>query len=194
MAITANQLVQEADIVDLFKTNVYNIVISSDLYHSGKRPSLSGTAGTFVIPAADMDPLSAVNGYNPNLGNKDEIISAGTIYNVLLDILRNYSRIRNFRFELFWNDALEKSVSGKGVFKENLSSIASPWQRNLNDLAAEPKVSNTIANTTPDAGDMTQLFTNMLNAWKSIANTTLVYKYMSCHSSCHSSHSDRGRR
>ena len=112
MAITANQLVQEADIVNLFKTNVYNIVISSDLYHSGKRPSLSGTAGTFVIPAADMDPLSAVNGYNPNLGNKDEIISAGTIYNVLLNILRNYSRIRNFRFELFWNDALEKSVSG----------------------------------------------------------------------------------
>lgn len=195
MAITTDQLTRPADVTDLFKTNVVNIVVSSDLYHSGRLPSLSGTAGTFRVPSADMDPRSAVQVGTIDIGSAGEVISGQTVYNVLLGILRNFSRVRNFKFELYYNNKLEKSMSGKGVFKKTLPAVASGFTRNLNgSLMAEPSVSNSISGTSPDAGDITQLFTNMLNAWRTIANTQLVYKYMSCHSNCHSDHSDRSRR
>jgi hypothetical protein len=195
MAITTDQLTRPADVTNLFKTNVVNIVVSSDLYHSGILPSLSGTAGTFIVPAADMDPLSAVQVGTIDIGSTDEDISGQTVYNVLLGILRNFSRVRNFRFELYYNGNLERSMAGKGVFKTTLPAIGGGYIRNLNgSLMAEPSVSNSISGTSPDAGDITRLFTNMLNAWRTIANTQLVYQYMSCHSSCHSDHANRGRR
>lgn len=195
MAITTDQFTRPADVTNLFKTNVVNIVVSSDLYHSGRLPSVSGTAGTFRVPAADMDPLSAVQVGTIDIGSANEVISGQTVYNVLLGILRNFSRVRNFKFELYYNNRLERSVSGKGVFKKTLPAIGGDYKRNLNgSLMAEPSVSNSISGTSPDAGDITQLFTNMLNAWRTIANTQLVYQYMSCHSSCHSDHSNRGRR
>ena len=195
MAITTDQFTRPADVTNLFKTNVVNIVVSSDLYHSGRLPSVSGTAGTFRVPAADMDPLSAVQVGTIDIGSAGEVISGQTVYNVLLGILRNFSRVRNFRFELYYNGNLERSMAGKGVFKKTLPAIGGDYRRNLNgSLMAEPSVSNSISGTSPDAGDITQLFTNMLNAWRTIANTQLVYQYMSCHSSCHSDHSNRGRR
>lgn len=198
MAIESNNIVDLNDVSALFKKNVADIVVEG-AYSAGEPPKLSGSAGTFQIPAADLGTRADVEVTNLDFGERGEIIKGTAVFNVMMDALKNFSRVRNFTFELYYNsdsgNSKEKTLTGKAVFAKTLPTVPSGYTRNLNgSLMTVPEVEDTISETTPDPGDMVQLCTNMLEAWKNIADTELKYQYMSCHSSCHSSHSNRGRR
>lgn len=198
MAIESNAVVDLNDVSALFKKNVADIVVDG-AYSAGEPPKVSGTAGTFQIPAADLGTRADVEVTNLNFGERGGIIKGTTVFNVMMNALKNFSRVRKFTFELYYNsnsgNRKEKTLTGKAVFTKTLPTVPSGYTRNLNgSLMTVPAVKDTISGTTPDPGDMVQLCTNMLNAWDKIAKTELKYQYMSCHSSCHSSHSNRGRR
>lgn len=198
MAIETDEIVNLNDVSDLFKTNVAAIVLEK-AYSVSEPPKLTGTAGTFQIPANDLGTRADVTIDRLDFGEQGEIIKGTTVFNVMMEALKNFSRVRNFTFELYYKsdsgNTKEKSLSGKAIFVKTLPAVPEKYTRNINgNLIVTPIVENTITGVSPDPGDMVQLCTNMLKAWEKIAKTELKYQYMSCHSSCHSSHSNRGRR
>lgn len=197
MAIESGQFVNKTDIQNFFKTNVTSIV-KSNVYHSSRIPTFSGSAGSAnAIPAGDLD---AVGNIPDTISITGEIISGTTIYNLMLTVIRNCTRVRNFsssyKFNNQGNQVTQATSSGVAVFKQSLPSVSSSYDRNKNgSLISNITPANNITNQIGAKDRLTTLCNTMISSWQSVRNDKVVYNYYSCHSSCHSScHGDRSRR
>ena len=198
MAIESGQFVNNTDIQNYFRDNVINIV-KSNVYHSSRIPTLSGTAGSRnAIPAGDLDAVGNIaNTINiPTSG----VINGTTIYNLMLTLIRNCTRVRNFRSSYIFNNqgnqTTQATTSGKAVFKQSLPAIIRDYTRNKNgSLISNITPDNTITGQIGSPSRLKTLCDNMKNAWQNVCNDAVVYTVVTCHSSCHSScHGNRGRR
>lgn len=198
MTIADNNLVTANDVKDRFQANVINIV-TTGTYHSTNVPKYSGTAGTFnAIPPGDLGAPGEIT----NITIPTGVIDGKTVYNLMLAVVKNCTRVRNFTSNLYYQsggsytNALQSTVNGKAVFKQSLPGIAGGYDRNINgSLLVNPSAADPISGQIANPSRLNQLCTNMLSAWQSIANTKLVYNCYTCHSNCHSDcHSDRSRR
>ena len=127
-------------------------------------------------------------------------INGTVVYNIMIAVMKNCSRVRNFTSNLYFNtngnNALERTITGKAVFKSTLTTVPSGYTRNKNgSLLVNPNVTNNISGKTGNLDRLDALCYAMLEAWKVASKDQLVYNYYSCHSSCHSAcHGSRGRR
>ena len=118
----------------------------------------------------------------------------------MIAVMKNCSRVRNFTSNLYFNtngnNALERTITGKAVFKSTLTTVPSGYTRNKDgSLLVNPNVTNNISGKTGNLDRLDALCYAMLEAWRSASKDQLVYNYYSCHSSCHSAcHGSRGRR
>ena len=118
----------------------------------------------------------------------------------MIAVMKNCSRVRNFTSNLYFNtngnNALERTITGKAVFKSTLTTVPSGYTRNKNgSLLVNPNVTNNISGKTGNLDRLNALCYAMFEGWKSASKDQLVYNYYSCHSSCHSAcHGSRGRR
>lgn len=193
MAIATNQIVTRTDVQNYFRDNVIN-VIKSNAYHSGWIPTYSGSAGARnAIPAGDLD---AYGNTPDNITLSGGIINGGTVYNVMLTLIRNATRVRNFTSSYIYNGSTQATVSGKAIFKQSLPAIAASYTRNKNgSLINNVTPTNNVSGRIASVSTITALCNNMKSAWQNVCNDRLVYTVVTCHSSCHDScHGDRSRR
>lgn len=197
MALVTGSIVNKEDIINKFKTNIIDIV-TSNAYSNSNIPKITGQAGTVpAVVKADLGGISEIK----NISLDSGIINGTTVYNIMIAVMKNCSRVRNFTSNLYFetngNKALEKTLTGKAVFKPTLATVPSGYTRNKNgSLLVNPNVTNNVSGKTGSLDRLDALCNAMLEAWKSASKDQLVYNYYSCHSSCHSScHNDhRGRR
>lgn len=196
MTLAKNNIVLRQDVINKFKSNVIDIV-TSGAYSNSNIPQISGQGGTF--PAVSQSDLGDINEIS-NITLGSGIINGTTIYNIMITVMKNCSRVRNFTSNLYFetdgNKALEKTMTGKAVFKTSLPGVPSGYTRNKDgSLTVNPSVANNISGNIGNLDRLNTLCNNMLNAWKAAAADQMVYNYYSCHSSCHSScHGSRSRR
>lgn len=197
MALITGSIVNKEDVINKFKANIIDI-ITSDAYSDSNIPQITGQAGT--VPAVVQADLGGVNEIK-NISLDSGIINGTTVYNIMIAVMKNCSRVKNFTSNLYFetdgNKELEKTITGKAIFKSTLATVPSGYTRNKDgNILTDPKVTNNVSNETGDLDRLDTLCNAMLEAWKSASKDQLVYNYYSCHSSCHSScHNDhRGRR
>lgn len=197
MALVTGSIVNKEDVINKFKANIIDI-ITSDAYSDSNIPQITGQAGT--VPAVVQADLGGVNEIK-NISLDSGIINGTTVYNIMIAVMKNCSRVRNFTSNLYFETdgekALEKTMTGKAIFKSSLAAAPSGYTRNKDgNILVDPKVTNNVSGKTGDLDRLDTLCNAMLEAWKAASKDQLVYNYYSCHSSCHSScHNDhRGRR
>ena len=196
MALAKNNIVTRTDVINKFKTNVIDIVLSNT-YSNSNIPQITGTAGTF--PAIVQNDLGGKNEIS-NITLGSGIINGTTVYNIMIAVMKNCSRVRNFTSNLYFNNngtsSIEKTMTGKAIFKNSLPTVPSGYTRSKDgNLLVNPSVTNNISNTIGDLDKLNTLCNNMINNWKKVCADEIVYNYYSCHSSCHSScHDSRTRR
>ena len=196
MALVTGSIVNKEDIINKFKANIIDIV-TSNAYSNSNIPRINGQAGTFsAVVQADLGGVNEIQ----NISLDSGIISGTTVYNIMIAVMKNCSRVRNFTSNLYFNtngnNALERTITGKAVFKSTLTTVPSGYTRNKNgSLLVNPNVTNNVSGKTGSLDRLDALCNAMLAAWKSASKDQLVYNYYSCHSSCHSScHGSRTRR
>lgn len=194
MALVTGNIVNKNDVINKFKANVIDI-ITSNAYSNSNIPQITGQAGT--VPAVVKADLGGVNEIK-NITLGDGIINGTTIYNIMIAVMKNCSRVRNFTSNLYFetdgNKALEKTMTGKAIFKPTLATVPSGYTRNKNgNILTDPKVTNNVSNKIGDLDRLDTLCKAMLEAWKTASKDQLVYNYYSCHSSCHSNCHGAGR-
>ena len=196
MTLAKNNIVLRQDVINKFKSNVIDIV-TSGAYSNSNIPQISGKGGTFnAVSQNDLGGINEISNITLGAG----IINGTTVYDIMIAVMKNCSRVRNFTSNLYFNtngtSSLEKTITGKAVFKTALPTVLSGYERNKNGgLTVNPSVSNNISGNIGNLDRLNTLCTNMLNAWKAAAADRMVYNYYSCHSSCHSScHDSRTRR
>ena len=196
MALVTGSIVNKEDVINKFKANIIDIV-TSNAYSNSNVPQITGQAGT--VPAVVQADLGGVNEIK-NISLDSGIINGTTVYNIMIAVMKNCSRVRNFTSNLYFetdgNKELEKTMTGKAIFKSTLATVPSGYTRNKNgSLLVNPNVTNNISGKTGDLDRLDTLCNAMLEAWKAASKDQLVYNYYSCHSSCHSScHDSRTRR
>ena len=196
MALVTGSIVNKEDIINKFKANIIDIV-TSNAYSNSNIPRINGQAGTFsAVVQADLGGVNEIQ----NISLDSGIISGTTVYNIMIAVMKNCSRVRNFTSNLYFetngNKALENTITGKAIFKSTLTTVPSGYTRNKDgSLLVNPNVTNNISGKTGNLDRLDALCYAMLEAWKSASKDQLVYNYYSCHSSCHSAcHGSRGRR
>ena len=196
MALVTGSIVNKEDVINKFKANIIDI-ITSDAYSDSNIPQITGQAGT--VPAVVQADLGGVNEIK-NISLDSGIINGTTVYNIMIAVMKNCSRVRNFTSNLYFetngNKALENTITGKAIFKSTLTTVPSGYTRNKDgSLLVNPNVTNNISGKTGNMDRLDALCYAMLEAWRSASKDQLVYNYYSCHSSCHSAcHGSRGRR
>ena len=196
MALVTGSIVDKEDIINKFKANIIDIV-TSNAYSNSDIPQITGQAGTFsAVVQADLGGVNEIK----NISLDNGIISGTTVYNIMIAVMKNCSRVRNFTSNLYFetngNKALENTITGKAIFKSTLTTVPSGYTRNKDgSLLVNPNVTNNISGKTGNLDRLDALCYAMLEAWKVASKDQLVYNYYSCHSSCHSAcHGSRGRR
>lgn len=191
MAVAENSIVTRTDTQNYFKTNVVDIVLK-DAYSSGDVPSISGSGGSYAaIPSGDVGVRGDITGITISSGT----INGTTVYNLMIAVIKNCSRVRNFTTNYYWDNSLQKTLSGKAVFKTTLPTIISGYKRDVNgSLLINPSVTNNVTGKIVTTSVLKTLCDNMLKAWQSARDKKITYGIYTCHSSCHSSHSSRSRR
>lgn len=194
MALVTGSIVNKDDVINKFKTNIIDIV-TSNAYSNSNIPQIAGQAGTFpAVVKADLGGVNEIK--NISLGSG--IINGTTVYNIMIAVMKNCSRVKNFTSNLYFETdgekALEKTITGKAIFKSTLATVPSGYTRNKNgNILTDPKVTNNVSGKTGDLDRLDALCNAMLEAWKTASKDQLVYNYYSCHSSCHSSCHGAGR-
>ena len=196
MALVTGSIVDKEDIINKFKANIIDIV-TSNAYSNSDIPQITGQAGTFsAVVQADLGGVNEIK----NISLDSGIINGTTVYNIMIAVMKNCSRVRNFTSNLYFetngNKALENTITGKAIFKSTLTTVPSGYTRNKDgSLLVNPNVTNNISGKTGNLDRLDALCYAMLEAWKTASKDQLVYNYYSCHSSCHSAcHGSRGRR
>ena len=196
MALVTGSIVNKEDIINKFKANIIDIV-TSNAYSNSDIPQITGQAGTFsAVVQADLGGVNEIK----NISLDSGIINGTTVYNIMIAVMKNCSRVRNFTSNLYFetngNRALEKTITGKAIFKSTLTTVPSGYTRNKNgSLLVNPNVTNNISGKTGNLDRLDALCYAMLEAWKTASKDQLVYNYYSCHRSCNSAcHGSRGRR
>ena len=212
-----NTRITPNSIVDQFINNV-NTIILSQSRDQNSPPIFVGTtyynnaftnpnssvafSNPLAIPTADLDVQS--NAMGPvGVGSKNTRVVGSTIYDVLCNVTRRLTRVRNFSSAWYHKTqdsyALINAVSGKAVFKESLpgipgtsgiaaNSATSGWERSVNGNATQ---AISIPNPGIEKGkrvaasNVNAFFTNLNNSWASASANTINYKFYSCHNNCH---------
>lgn len=157
-----------------------------------------------AVVHSDLDDISS-NGSNGayTIRTRFEIITGATVYNVLFEIVRKLTRVREFTSTWYHKTGTTNSyiasTSGKAIFKSNLTSYASSsnakinsrtsgWARNISGSSLQT-LSFTNPGITKDtiitADNMNKFFTNMFNAWTNLSKNKITYTFYTCHYNCH---------
>lgn len=214
-----NEHITPSSIVNQFVSNVNNIILANAVTQSNV-PRFSGTvyynyditvtttsvafSNPQAIPPNDLDFSTNAGISNVQIGTKGNHILGSTMYNVLKEIVKRLTRVRNFSSSWYHRTqtsyTLVNSVSGKAMFKETLPSITgtsgirdnsatSGWNRSINGSAIQnieftnnPGISK---NGLITANVINQFFTNLNNYWAAAAGNRITYTLYSCHNNCH---------
>ena len=197
MAVSQNQTITKNDVITLFDTNIKN-VIGSGLYHSGNHMIYTAPANTEALPAdqygGTMDALTI----------SDTQITASTIYNTLVNLVRNYTRVRNTTCVSYLltesrenggvtssSDNIQQTLTGKVAYGVTVPSVSSGdrpyYVKSPNDTTMTKDISSAnpgiTQNTTILASHITTFFNNLKSAWDSIYNNNAIrFEYHYCHS------------
>lgn len=197
MSVAQNQTIVKNEVINLFNTNIKN-VIGASLYHSGNHMKYSTPASTEALPTDQ---------YGGNLDAftiSDTQITASTIYNTLVNLVKNYTRVRNTTSVSYLltesrtngsvtssSDNVQQTLTGKvayGVTVPSVSGSTRPYYvKSPNDTAMTKNISpanpGITQNTTILASHITTFFNNLKSAWDSIYNNNAIrFEYHYCHS------------
>jgi hypothetical protein len=163
-----------------------------------------------ALPSSDLDSYS--NAYpSVAIGNPGEKITGATVYGALLGVVSGLTRVRNFTSYWYHQNnssfSLVSSIGGKAIFKSSLAALpaysgvgstaVSGWERTPNTSLQALAVDGTAISSghIASAASINQFFTNLKNAWGTVAANAIQYKFYTCHRNCHSNcHGSRGRR
>ena len=196
MTFQTGSIVTRDDVVSYFETNVKEVVTLNSYYYT-RIPTFSGDAGTVnAIPQADLDTIDSIS----SLSLSDGMIYGSTVYDAMIALVKNYTRVRNFTsYYQYQSDdgySTQSTVTGKAIFQTTLPTVASNYSRSKDgSLLVDPSVSDNLSGNIGTVSRVQTLVSNLVSAWESARNDSIVYYYYCCHSSCHSScHGNRGRR
>lgn len=181
---TAGTKITTAAILNDFNTRVIN-VIKLDAYHSGRLPIEGGYE---CIPPDMLDNINNI--VPPYIGKAGQKINANDIYNNLVSLTANLTRmgtfswIRRYKSTIANNStnlnrgvvsyAIRGTLSGKAFFKPTFIRTLQPVGRY--DVNAGNRIT---------AKGINDLIANIFQAW----NTTAKYHYpfteTECHYTCH---------
>lgn len=174
VALQTDNIVTPQDIITGFTTTVVNTILSG-IYHLGNLPMEGGFQ---CVPTNLMDHINNLSTI-PNVGSVDTEVNALMIYNSLVAIVTNLTRVGTFAWTRYsQSDAgltLVGSKNGKVLF--NTSQIRSLATVNSNHNVA---VDNIII-----ASGLNTLLSNLLTAWTNTVKYSYTNSTTQCHSSCH---------
>lgn len=230
MTIPAQQLIVKVSrdnligAINEFNTRVTATIYSKIQYHSGNIPYFTGTAyygktgnsgnwaklGWTNPVAMPGNQLAAIDA-QPTWTISDQIITASTLWDNMLRIVRTLSKIRYFTTNWYHKTEgtrnLIQSISGGGIFNTAFPAVPGGADGNQSKTEFWERKGNTAPNVTPpteivkeglaSANSMNNTISNCYNTWQSQCFSAggLVYNFYTCHNNCHGScYANRGRR
>ena len=215
---TAGQLITTDSILDVFLQNI-NAVVLAGSHHNASVPTFTGTTlyntsytstATYTaysnpeaVPAGDLDSYGSAyaTASGASIGAKGQLISAATVYDVLCEVTRKMTRVRNFSSSWYHKTggslALVATKSGKAIFKESLPALGSfagtlntkncGWERSVNSTLQAIAVDNAgvAKGNVITAANVNTFLSNLTGAWSAAAANSIQYKFYSCHNNCH---------
>lgn len=189
---TPNTDLTRNDVASAFKTQITDVVNALSKWHSGSNPGganapLSGSVSSYS-PAPLTSSLLASTTVTTSPTAAELVVGDASLAAVNT-LLRNTaivcSRARMVRLMKYYNNT-NAGTNSLLYDQTNLAHLNSTYQ--LSSLAP------TLAAGDASASAFDTFITNLQTAVTNHRNTTLTFTEQWCHSSCHSSHSSRGRR
>ena len=120
MALVTGSIVNKEDIINKFKANIIDIV-TSNAYSNSNIPRINGRAGTFsAVVQADLGGVNEIQ----NISLDNGIINGTVVYNIMIAVMKNCSRVRNFTSNLVGkiSGAVHELKGMDGVDKEGINN------------------------------------------------------------------------
>lgn len=189
--VTGNTNITRADATATFKTQITDPVNALPKWHAGSNPGganvpLGGLSSaspallnTVVLntTTVSLSPIAS----EVALGN----VSAGALGSLLQTTAIVLSRARNVRLQKYYNNTVG---AGNYIFYDqtNIAHLSPAYQLGATGV---PNPSGNLS-----ASAFNTFVTQLQTAVTNHRNSTILFVEQWCHSSCHSSHSSRGRR
>lgn len=158
--------------------------IKQDAYHSGRLPAEGGYQ---CIPASMLDNINNIQ--LPNIGTTGSKVDANTIYNNLVQLTANLTRMGTFSWIRRYRSTdrygvvsyqTRGTLSGKAFF-------TTAYIRSLNAVGRV----DVLPGSRITAQGMNAMMANMITSWRNSSKYHYQYTQEECHSECHSNcHSD----
>jgi hypothetical protein len=135
-----------------------------------------------MVPSNILAPLSSVS--SPSVGVTGNVINALTIYNNLVAVTNDLTRVGTWTYIRTYNDngsvTTQRQANGKALY-------TSAYKKTITN----PANADVASGKTIKVSSLNQLFANLLSAWNATAKYVNNKRVDLCHSNCHSNcHSD----
>lgn len=179
------------DATNTLRTQIVNTIV----WNKNNAPNGDGNV------ANQLDDASTIPTFTSSNISTDKVVTASYVINELSNFLVNLTRIRYLRFYQTYNDngnnVVQFDQTKISIFKANPDNMSGTYSRNVANPLTQSFTtpsSSVTTNERADASDFNNYLTALYNTWNTLKNNTVTITNSLCHSSCHSSHGNRGRR